>query len=93
MKSVQIGLYFSVLSPNTGKHRPEKTPYLDTFHPLKRAEQKYFEVIERDYILCFPGNILISFVLNLNLLGGILITVHSETTPTTSLKNFWALLC
>ena len=38
MKSVQIGLYFPVLSPNTGKHRPEKTPYLDTFHAVKNNE-------------------------------------------------------
>ena len=28
------GPYFPVLGLNTGKHRPEKTPYLDTFHPL-----------------------------------------------------------
>ena len=24
--------YLSVFSPNAGKYRPEKTPYLDTFH-------------------------------------------------------------
>ena len=24
----------SVFSPNVGKYRPEKTPYLDTFHAL-----------------------------------------------------------
>ena len=28
------GLYFSVFSPNIGKYRPEKTPYLDTFHAV-----------------------------------------------------------
>ena len=36
VKSVQIrrfsGPHFSVFSPNTGKHGPEKTLYLDTFH-------------------------------------------------------------
>ena len=24
----------SAFSPNTGKYRPEKTPYLDTFHAV-----------------------------------------------------------
>ena len=28
------GPYFPVFSPNTGKYRPEKTPYLDTFHAV-----------------------------------------------------------
>ena len=28
--------YFPVFSPNTGKHRPEKTPYLGTFHVVKK---------------------------------------------------------
>ena len=27
-------LYFSVFSPNTGKYRSEKTPYLDTFYAV-----------------------------------------------------------
>ena len=26
------GPYFPVFGLNTGKHRPEKSPYLDTFH-------------------------------------------------------------
>ena len=28
------GLYFPVFSPNAGKHGPEKSPYLDTFHAV-----------------------------------------------------------
>ena len=28
------GPYFTVFSPNTGKHVPEKTPYLDTLHAV-----------------------------------------------------------
>ena len=28
------GPYFPVLSSNTGKYRPEKAPYLDTFHAV-----------------------------------------------------------
>ena len=46
MKSVQIQSFlwsvfscirteYSEFSPNTGKHRPEKYPYLDTFHEMK----------------------------------------------------------
>ena len=27
--------YLSVFSPNAGKYGPEKTPYLDIFHPVK----------------------------------------------------------
>ena len=27
-----------VFSPNTGKYRPEITPYLDTFHAVKVAD-------------------------------------------------------
>ena len=30
-----FGSYFPVFVLNTGKYRPEKTPYLDTFHALK----------------------------------------------------------
>ena len=26
--------YGEIFSPNAGKYRPEKTPYLDTFHPV-----------------------------------------------------------
>ena len=29
------GPYFPVFSPNTGKYRPEITPYVDTFHAVK----------------------------------------------------------
>ena len=35
------GPYFLVLSPNTGKYGPEKTPYLDTFHAV--LENRGFE--------------------------------------------------
>ena len=28
------GPYFPVVSPNTRKYGPEKTPYLDPFHPV-----------------------------------------------------------
>ena len=35
VKNVQIWSYFwSVFSPNTGKYRPDITPYLDTFHAV-----------------------------------------------------------
>ena len=38
VKSVQIQSFFwSVFSPNTGKYRPSKTSYLDTFHTVQRA--------------------------------------------------------
>ena len=30
------GSYFSIFSPNTGKYGPEKTPYLNTFHAVKK---------------------------------------------------------
>ena len=29
------GLYFRAFGLNTGKYRPEKTPYVDTFHTVK----------------------------------------------------------
>ena len=36
VKSVQIrNIFWSVFTPNTGKYRPEKTPYLDTFQAVK----------------------------------------------------------
>ena len=35
VKIVQIRSFFwSVFNPNAGKYRPEKTPYLDTFHAV-----------------------------------------------------------
>ena len=33
-KNSVFGHYLSVFSPNTGKYRPEKTPYLDTFQTV-----------------------------------------------------------
>ena len=30
----------SIFSPNTGKHGPEQTPYLDTFHAVSITAQK-----------------------------------------------------
>ena len=40
VKSVRIrsfsGPYFPVFTPNAGKYGPEKTPYLDTFHAVRR---------------------------------------------------------
>ena len=33
------GPYFPVFSPNTGKYRPEKIPYLDTFHAVLYFEK------------------------------------------------------
>ena len=31
--------YRSVLSPNTGKYGPEKTPYVDIFHAMKNLRR------------------------------------------------------
>ena len=36
------GPYFPVFSPNTGKYRPEITPYLDTSHAVVR--KLYYKV-------------------------------------------------
>ena len=43
--------YLCVFSPNTGKHEPEKTPYLDTFHAvsfttfcLNRFKDYYWDI-------------------------------------------------
>ena len=42
------GPYFPVFSPNTGKYRPEITPYLDTFHASKSKQnfKTFFEKIQ-----------------------------------------------
>ena len=34
---VSSGSYFPVFSPNKGKYGPEKSPYLDTFHAVKKS--------------------------------------------------------
>ena len=34
--------YLSVFGPNAGKDGPEKTPYLDTFHAVKKSITKSF---------------------------------------------------
>ena len=42
VKSVQIRRFFwSVFSPNTGKYKPEKTTYFDTFHAVIRRENSF----------------------------------------------------
>ena len=40
--------YFPIFSPNAGKYRPEKTPYLDTFHvvyDLTVSFSKYSDIL------------------------------------------------
>ena len=39
------GSYFPVFSPNTGKYRPEKTPYLDTFNAVDITEMTVQEIV------------------------------------------------
>ena len=36
--------YLSVFSPNVGKYRPEKTPYLDTFHAVRVFSDPHISV-------------------------------------------------
>ena len=33
------GTYFPLFRPNTEKHGPGKTPYLETFHAVQRNEK------------------------------------------------------
>ena len=40
-------MYLSVFSPNAGKYRPEKTPYLDTFHTVLMTV--LLTLVEKDY--------------------------------------------
>ena len=50
VKSVQIRSFFwSLLSPNTGKYGPEKTPYLDAF-PAVMLSVKWFHYIRNEVI-------------------------------------------
>ena len=41
------GLYFPVFGLSTGKYRPEKTPYLDTFHAVQHY--LYFKLTFRKW--------------------------------------------
>ena len=52
VKSVQIRSFFwFVFSPNTGKYRPEKTPYLDTFNAVSTLKKDiYFWKILIKYV-------------------------------------------
>ena len=43
--AVFSGPYFPVFSANTGKHGPEKTPYLGTFHAVNVPSQKFDRVL------------------------------------------------
>ena len=36
------GPYFAVFSQNTGKYGPEKTPYLDAFHAVRKVIVEYY---------------------------------------------------
>ena len=68
------GSYISIFSPNTGKYRPEKTPYLDTFHKVIKLlhNAKIFMKVERICnsenkqetmsVLCFAFSILNPFL-------------------------------
>ena len=42
------GLYFPVFGLSTGKYRPEKTPYLDTFHAVQHY--LYFKLTLRKWV-------------------------------------------
>ena len=48
------GPHFPVYSPNTRKNGPEKTPYLDTFHALKKKTLSNWEqLVEYSYFFFF----------------------------------------
>ena len=51
------GPYFPVFSPNTGtgKYGPEKPPYLDTFHAVRKSD---FSVYPFTYLFIRPWPIL-----------------------------------
>ena len=38
---------FDSFSPNTGKYRPEKTPYLDTFHAVFSTQKLFSDYLNR----------------------------------------------
>ena len=42
------GVWFFVLSLNTGKYGPEKTPYLGTFHAVKTAWSSSWKNTKKD---------------------------------------------
>ena len=54
MKRVQIrsftGAHLPVFISDTGKYRPQKTPYLDTFREVK-AEENPFRTILINYLI------------------------------------------
>ena len=59
--------YLSLLSPNTGKHLPEKTPYLDTFHAVAaHAVYLFFALNTYIILLTFIQFILIQFIIKQN---------------------------
>ena len=44
--------YLSVFSPNVGKYRPEKTPYLGTFHAVALKTNMFHSIINNNRIFC-----------------------------------------
>ena len=53
--------YLSIFSPNTGKYRPEKTPYLDTFYTVTNNRTIFFSTfccskIKNRFCLNFRSN-------------------------------------
>ena len=54
-----------ILSPNTGKYRPEKTLYLDTFHAVRKSNLfKITKNIQNDVI----GEVYLLYIATLLLL-------------------------
>ena len=62
-----------VFSPNAGKYRPEKTPYLDTSHAVQVKELLLSPVIytfQFNVLLLSPAIVLLLFQANVLLLSG-----------------------
>ena len=66
MKVSKYGIFLvRILSPNTGKYRPEKTLYLDTFHAVRKSNLfKITKNIQNDVI----GEVYLLYIATLLLL-------------------------
>ena len=61
---VKVFKYDVISGPNTGKHGPEITPYLDIFHAVKRNSYRTYTPCETSHISLGTGLPVQSFVFN-----------------------------
>ena len=84
----KVSKYGVFSSPNTGKHGPENTPYLDTFHAVFSEPDNWFRISKS--VTCFSNSLFNPYVLNAHFLYPLKTLYSRADLLCFRIKNFWS---